>query len=175
MCRRRSLPSAGARKHTDDQLKEAVATARNMRQVLIALGLAPRGGNYETVWRRIDALQIDSRQLAALGSGRTLRGCSDAEITSAVRSSRSLAGVLRALGLRPGGNQGRLKTRILALGVDMSHFSRPPWNKGARFASAPASEELLVSGRWVTTDKLKRRLIAEGPKEARCEMCGRDR
>ena len=52
-----------ARKYTDEQLAMAVAGSRNMREVLIALGLAPRGGNYESVWRRIEAVELDVAQL----------------------------------------------------------------------------------------------------------------
>ncbi len=52
-----------APKYTDEQLAMAVAGSRNMREVLIALGLAPRGGNYESVWRRIEAVELDVAQL----------------------------------------------------------------------------------------------------------------
>jgi len=48
------------RSWTDQELKDAVAAAFSRRQVLIELGLAPRGGNYATVKLRILALQIDT-------------------------------------------------------------------------------------------------------------------
>jgi len=37
------------RRYSDEQLSDAVASARTMREVLTALGLVPRGANYDTV------------------------------------------------------------------------------------------------------------------------------
>lgn len=148
-----------------------------MREVLIALGLAPRGGNYETVWRRIEAIALDAAHLRTrFQRGRSVRSCSDQEITEAVAASRSLAQVLAKLQLRPGGNQSRLKRRIEGLDLDISHFVGQAWRLGDRRPPTPAAplEEVLVIGSLRRTSNLRRRLIKEGVKEARCEMCGLD-
>jgi hypothetical protein len=163
------------RKYTDEQLAEAVAGSRSMREVLIALGLAPRGGNYETVWRRIDLLAIDASHIRKrFQRGRSVRSCSDQEIIESVAASRSLAQVLLKLGIRRGGNQARLKGRIANLGLETSHFVAQGWRLGDERPTVPAAplEQVLVIGRLTQTSDLRRRLIQEGLKDARCETCG---
>jgi hypothetical protein len=161
------------RKYTDEQLAAAVAASQNMRQVLIALGIAPFGGNYETVWRHIRILGIVATHLVA-HRGRQLHMCTDEEISGAVMASRSFSGVMRTLGLRPGGNQSRLKSRIAQLELHTSHFIASAWNKGKTLPLRRPIEEVLVPGRFLTTNRWKRRLIDLGIKEPRCEMCGLD-
>ena len=165
-----------SRKYTDDQLKASLASARNMRELLISLGLVPRGGNYETVWRRISKLDLDASHFHQFQRGKTLRSFSDEEIRDAVRSSRSLAQVLRRLRIRPGGTQGRLKIRIEELGIDTRHFVGAAWRRGSTTPVVPPSplEVLLVAGAFRRTSHLKARLIQEGVKDARCETCHRE-
>jgi hypothetical protein len=128
------------RKYTDQQLAEAVNRSRSMREVLIALRLAPRGGNYETVWRRIERLGLDASHLRTLfDRGRSPRSCSDQEIIEAVIGARSLAQVLVTLGIRRGGNQARLKSRIADLGLDTSHFVGQGWKRGDTTPAVPAA------------------------------------
>ena len=74
----------GARKYTDTQLARALAEARTMRQLLVALGLAPYGGNYENVRRRIGDLGLDGAHLRSFRRARGISACTDAEVTEAV-------------------------------------------------------------------------------------------
>jgi len=162
-------------KYTDEQLAFAVANSPNMRQVLISLGLAARGGNYETVRQRIAFLGIDASHLGRW-SRRMVAARSDQEILDAVEASRSFAQVLKKLGLRPGRTPSTLKRRIELLGVDTSHFTGMAWRRGSRVPvtlSFPL-EKVLVVGRLTPTSKLKQRLLEAGVKERRCEICGRD-
>jgi len=46
--------------------------------------------------------------------------------------------------------------------VGGKHNPRPAW----------PLEQILVADRWVSTHTLKKRLLREGVKEARCELCG---
>jgi hypothetical protein len=148
-----------------------------MREVLVCIGLAPYGGNYETVWQRIAELGLDASRLRVAQEGRTLSACADWELAEAVQTSRSMAQVLAKLGIRPGGNQSRLRERIGQVGLDTSHFVGSGWRKGCTSPPVPGRplEELLVRGRFTNTSRLKARLIDEGLKEPRCEACGRDR
>lgn len=146
-----------------------------MADVLRAIGLVPRGGNYETVRRRIDALGIRFSSPASQVRGRPLSTCSDEEIKAAVARSRSIAGAMRELGLRPGGNQARLRERIDRLGIDTRHVVGAGWRIGSTTpprAAAPLSV-LLQRGRPSSSSNLRSRLIAEGLKQRRCEMCRR--
>jgi hypothetical protein len=163
------------RRYTDEQLARAVAASRNMREVLIALGLAPRGGNYETVRRRIAVLGLDATHLhAAQTRGRGVQAFSDDEIKQAVGTARSLSQALAELGIRVEGNQTRLKRRLEELGIDTLHFVGQAWRRGSQTPTVPAApiEGFLVAGRACKTAHLKLRLIREGLKDSKCEMCG---
>jgi hypothetical protein len=166
----------GGRSYSDAALQEAAAVGRTMSEILSLLDLAPSGGNYETVRRRISALGFATPNLRIRQRGRSLECCSDAEITEVVNDSRSLAQVLVALGVRPGGNQSRLKERIARMRVDTSHFVGRGWRTGATIPAKPRRplSELLRSGQVVQTHSLKKRLISEGIKQARCDRCFRD-
>jgi hypothetical protein len=148
-----------------------------MREILTKLGLVPRGGNYESVRRRMTALGIPVDHLRRVQRGRPLSSCEDDEIRDAVARSRSLAQVLAHLGIRGGGSQARLRGRIRDLGIDTSHFVGQGWRKGMRVPvrSPMPLSALLVDGRPGQTDRLKRRLIAEGLKRHECEVCRLDR
>jgi hypothetical protein len=90
-----------------------VATHRTLSDVLIELGMAPSGGNYETVKRRIRELGLEASHLRAFGKRQRLSACTDGQIAEAIKSSRSLAEVLVKLGFKPGGGrQAALKERI---------------------------------------------------------------
>lgn len=144
-----------------------------MSEILSALGLVPRGGNYETVRRHIAELGLDASHLPVRRMGRHLSSCRDEELIQAVRGSRSLAQVLAALGIRGGGNQGRLMARIQLLDLDTAHFVGQAWRRGVKRPTVPARplSELLVDGRLVTTSTLKKRLIEEHLRPNRCERC----
>jgi hypothetical protein len=170
-----SLMARGPNKYNDLQLACAVATCKTMQEVLLQLGLAPYGGNYENVRQRIRHLGLDASHLRCFQQRRRLSECTDNEISEAVRSSRSLASVMTKLGFRPGsGTQASLKARIAHLGLDTSHLLGQGWRRGRRGHIVPLRplEDLLVKGILVQSNRLKRRLICEGLKEPRCESCG---
>jgi bacterioferritin-associated ferredoxin len=164
----------GTIRYTDEQLRDAVRTSTTIREILVKLGVAAYGGNYETVRRRIADLGLETGHIRQVQRGRLLRECTDREIRDAIATSRSLAGVLRKLGVRPGGNQARLRVRIDDAGLDVSHFVGRAWRAGLHVPVVPRTPlvEVLVEGRPArSTSDLRKRLIAEGVKEARCERC----
>ena len=163
------------RRYSDLQLAQGLEQCRNTRELLLFLGLAPRGGNYETVRARIAELGLDGSHLSTFRWGRQLSDCSHSEIESAVSCSSSLAEVCRRLELKLGGNQSRLRIRIEALGIDKSHFKGGAWSQGARLRPRKPIEAYLVTGRLVKTDRLKHRLILDGLKRSICEACLRGR
>jgi hypothetical protein len=166
----------GPKKYNDLQLACAVATHKTLGAVLIELGMAPSGGNYETLKRRIRELGIEASHLRAFGRRQRLSACTDGQIAEAVKSSRSLAEVLVKLGFKPGGGrQAALKERIQELRLDTSHFMGQGWRKGIKIPVTRARPlaEILVEGRLLKTYWLKLRLIREGLKQPECEVCGR--
>jgi hypothetical protein len=143
-----------------------------MSDVLRALDLVPRGGNYENVRAHAERLGLTC---PARGPrrGRSLGSVSVAELTEAVRVSRSAAQVAAALGIVTGGSSGRVAARIRSLGLDTSHFRGQGWRRGSTtpVVRARPLADLLVKGRLCQTYMLKQRLILEGLKEPQCEGC----
>lgn len=98
------------------------------------------------------------------------------ELEQIVKKSFSYADVCRALEVSPrGGNYVRVKKLIKDL--DISHFNRGAWNKGrkiksASYQEAPIQQILIENSPHTNSGKLRVRLIKEGLKENKCEVCG---
>lgn len=97
-----------------------------------------------------------------------------AEVRRYVAECRSIAGVLKALGLRPrGGNYHTIKRAILELGLDTSHWTGQGHRKGSTTPVLPLKPlvEVLVRRSFYSSAKLRCRLIASGLREKRCQSC----
>jgi hypothetical protein len=105
------------------------------------------------------------------------RSWTDKELIRAVADSHGTAGVLRLLRLRAaGGNYAIVQKRIQELRLDVSHWTRQGHWKGKHNPYAPKIPltEILKAGSAYQSNKLRRRLIAEGLMAARCTNCGLD-
>ena len=93
-----------------------------------------------------------------------------------MRASATWAELLRGLGYQPNGGMHRyIKAKVLALGLDTAHFTGQAWSAGTSRSLRQQRRELgeiLVFGSSYPSATLRRRLIAAGLKEARCEVCG---
>jgi Zn finger protein HypA/HybF involved in hydrogenase expression len=93
-----------------------------------------------------------------------------------VTKCRSIGQVLDQLGLkRTGGNYQNIKRHIKINGIDTSHFLGMGWNKGDTFGlvkrnTIPLSE-ILRKGSHYNSSRLRLRLIKEGIKKNKCELC----
>lgn len=124
-----------ARRYTDAQFRAAVADPeiRTMADLCRALGLVPRGGNYESLRAYAAELDIELRQRQhqqpALThvAHRPRRSYTDEELLDAVERCRNYPELCRALGLRPvSGTYKRLRGRAAELGVPIPEaWSRP--------------------------------------------------
>ena len=143
--------------------------------VLRELGLAVTSAEHTAIRRRVARLGIDASHLARPRhfSGRRARW-TDEELCNAVTDERSVAGVLRRLGLVPaGGNYEQVRRRIRVLGLDISHFTGAAWSRGRTLPARIADlREVLVVDRLVSSHDLKWRLIRAGLKPTACELCG---
>lgn len=65
--------------------------------------------------------------------------------------------------------------RLIDLRADTAHFVGQGWKRGDHRPTVPARPlgEVLVEGRFSNSVHLKTRLLAEGLKQPRCEICGR--
>lgn len=182
------------RSWTDEQLAAAVASSTRLIDVLAKLGIARGGAGLVAVRSRILQLGLDVSHLerglrsaawkddpATLnvkGSTANRRTWTDADLAAAAAEARSIAGVIRALGLTIGGSQYlNIRRRIAELGLDTSHFTGQGWTKGlknpTRGSTRPLEEILVEDSDYLNTAGLRRRLIKEGLKEERCEICRR--
>lgn len=98
---------------------------------------------------------------------------SDSEFASLVEASLSLCQVITSMGLNPngGGNYKSVQRRIESLSLDVSHFTGRLYSKGK---TLPPKQELsyyLVKGKFISSHRLRKRLIKEGIFEAKCYSC----
>jgi 5-methylcytosine-specific restriction endonuclease McrA len=170
---------------TDDDLRWAVTTATSMTEVMHRLGYPSSGSLWTVAKAQILALGLDTSHFGSAARRRTARpprsperrrSWSDEDLRTAVRASQSVAGVIRALGLKVGGSvYVAIKERIAELGLDTSHFTGQGWSKGrsvTTWKGRPLEEILVKDSDYRSTASLRRRLIKEGLKEERCEGCG---
>ncbi|HEY86071.1 MAG TPA: HNH endonuclease [Chloroflexi bacterium] len=94
-----------SRKYTDEQLEKAVKTSHSISAVLKKIGLTPAGGNYESIKKRIQKLNLDTSHF--LGQA-ILRG------KTHTYNTRPLEEVLVHKKLE---NTWRLKNRLLREGI----------------------------------------------------------
>lgn len=105
-----------------------------------------------------------------------MRRYTDQDVVEAVRSSFSIAAVLKKLGLSPtGANYVAMHARFKRLGLDTTHFTGQGHLRGKRHnwtPSRPLEEILVVNSTYSCTSDLKARLLREGLLECRCAECG---
>lgn len=97
------------------------------------------------------------------------------EFEQAAKHSNSLAGMCRALGLKPsGGNYRLMHNAIAKYNINTDHFTGQGWNKGLKFKPSVGIElkDVLVPNSPYQSYKLKKRLLSEGIKKHICESCG---
>jgi hypothetical protein len=163
------------RRWDDDQLRSAVPTATSWLGVCRLLGIRPGGGTYAALRRHASLLGLDVSHLPERHGRPRRGGWDDDRLRRVVRESRSYAEVARRLGYAPSGGIHRfLKAHIHRIGADVSHFTGQAWNRGGSVVCSPARplDELLTYGSGASSTTLRKQLIKEGLKAARCERCG---
>lgn len=96
-------------------------------------------------------------------------------LEDAVKNSTSMAKVLDYLGLgHTGGNHAYIKRLIESYNISMSQFNGRVWNKGGIGPRKSPSEYLRLYDRNkpIGTDMIRKRMLRDGVKEHRCEVCG---
>ena len=98
------------------------------------------------------------------------------ELEQIVKNSFSYADVCRALEVPPRGSYYTTVKKLIK-DLDISHFNKGAWNKGRKIKSvsyqkAPIQQVLIENSPHTNSSKLRIRLIKEGLKESKCEICG---
>ena len=97
------------------------------------------------------------------------------QLKNAVKKSTSIRQVIAHLGLiAAGGNYTQIKKYLVQLKLDTKHFKGRAWNKGLTGIGQPkvTLEQILVTGSFFQSYKLKKRLFSAGLKARKCEECG---
>ncbi len=97
------------------------------------------------------------------------------QLSLAVEKSKSVRGVIKALGLVPaGGNYEQIKRYIAEYDLNTKHFTGMTWNKGMRGIGIPRIQlsDILKKDSNYQSFKLKKRLYSAGIKKPSCEECG---
>ena len=97
------------------------------------------------------------------------------EVRAAVQENKSMAGVLRTLGLRPvGGNYKTIQGIISKNGIDTSHFTGQGWNVGLKFKPNKGANDSSIFVKdsdyrcsWRLRERYKKKTGI-----CRCERCG---
>lgn len=91
-------------------------------------------------------------------------------IKEAVKTSINYSEVLDKLGIpRQGRNTETLKKKISEGKIDISHFT----GRARQYKTRPTNiQNYLNNSIGISSGKLKERLLKEGLKENRCEICG---
>lgn len=165
-------------KISDEQLLAAVPLARNLRQLLLALGVAAYGGNDEVVRARLAELGVDEPRFARRPRTTTWREVPAEELRRAVAASDGFSSVARLVGLGDSpAAQRRAKALIARAGLPTAHFRGQGWNRGPGRLGGTVPEPLdavLVQGRQVSTSKLRVRLVKESILLPACAACSRE-
>jgi hypothetical protein len=153
-------------------------TESRLRNIRLRRRNQPFGLSDSGPWRsRIERDEPPVRQTEyARMPGKHRRWTID-QLAVAVAAERSLAGVLRRLGLRAaGGNYENVHRVVRANGLSTEHWTGQSHLRGQRNPHVPKIPlaRLLVKGSTYHSNKLRRRLLAEGVFRAFCSNCGQD-
>ncbi|MGW4893434.1 HNH endonuclease signature motif containing protein [Kitasatospora sp. NPDC004240] len=160
-------PAYARHTYSRDQLAEAAAASTCMGGVLRHLGIVPYDSAYSYLKRRLAEFGIDTSHF------RTRHP--DEAVVAAVREQRSVAGVIRALGLvEAGGARKLVKDTIARLDLDTSHFTGSAHNRGRtgpRLRPDQVLTERAPGSHRVPGDRLRAMLLHIGRPD-RCASCG---
>ena len=96
------------------------------------------------------------------------------ELEKAVKDSQCVSDVVRKIGLRmSGGSHAHIKGRLKYFGIDTHHFLGKSVTCGRVFHKKKTPAEYLVLyDHHINTDPIKKRMLRDGVKVHKCEICG---
>lgn len=169
----------GRRRYTEQQFREAVAdpTITTIADLCRRLGIVPRGSNYETVRRYARQLELEDPLFTRTRDRWATRWRADVSdpsaVAAAIASSRTVAEAIRRLG---GDVKTHTRRRLRAVieehQIDTSHMLGQGWARGRRFPQNRVPVAEMFEREHVTSSEMRKKLIAEGYKDHRCEGCG---
>lgn len=169
---RPALVAEPRRSYDDETFRRAAATARTLSELCRALGLAPRGANYDTLRSYASQHGIDLRHLET--AIRRRPDVSRAELRAAMQGAQSRAEILRSLGQEPtSAAYGwlRREARRHAVRIDVAGQA---WAAGRQRPRRVPVQRYLVQGPpRISSSRLRERLVESGLLKPRCDTCAR--
>jgi hypothetical protein len=158
--------------YSRDALAVAAAFTLTMTELLEVLEVEVTPGRRAAMWARLGRYGIDTGHWVRSDHARRLY--SDADLRRAVSQSRSMAEVMRRLGMKlTGGSHSHLRRRLTAANIDTSHFLGQAINRGTPGRRRHASEILVVlsPGARRPPGKLLKRAMLDCGISYECAIC----
>jgi hypothetical protein len=163
-----------SRRYTEEQFRTALddPEVRTMADLCRALGIVPRGANYETLRALGARLNVDLPTRDHQRQAFIEHVDDDVAFTEAVEASFSIADILRRFsGPISSASYKRVNRRIKELDLDTSHFRGQGHSRGRRYPERwKSTEELLEKANG--SSKIRLALLRSGTRPHRCEGCG---
>lgn len=163
---------AGETRHSYDAetFRCEAAAARTFSELCRALGLVPRGANYDTLRSYAEECGVDLQHLEA--AIRRRPDVAREDLLAAVEGARSKAEVLRKLGEQPtSAAYSWLKRQARKLSVRIDAAGQG-WAAGVqRPRRVPVERYLVLGPPRISSSKLRERLVESGLLAARCDRC----
>ncbi|MEU7646614.1 HNH endonuclease signature motif containing protein [Streptomyces huasconensis] len=175
--REEPLPERPSRSYSKEVLADAAVHSQSIRDMFVHMGIPPEDGPYWHVKKKLDQFGIDTSHFTRRRAKATDALLPREELARAVAESRSLAAVMRALGLPPFGGAGRTRAlrSIEAYGLSTAHFVGQGHNAGRSGANRKSAADVLVllgSDACRTRTVLLRRALDEVGAPRVCGACG---
>ncbi|MGR8010304.1 HNH endonuclease signature motif containing protein [Streptomyces hypolithicus] len=153
-------------RYTHELLEEAARETTHFDEAVRWCGGTPTLGSRRYIRARMAKAGIDVSHFTDTRVRHT-----EARLRELVACSKSVAEVVRRLGISPvGGNQAHIGRRIAALKIDTSHFVRAPRGRPKGSLGATLTLGSPSDGR-IPGHRLRRELVRTGLRES-CAMCG---
>ncbi|ELP70798.1 HNH endonuclease signature motif containing protein [Streptomyces turgidiscabies] len=169
------MPERERRSYSKELLQEAAYHAYSVREMLEYMGFDPRDSPYGHVRKKLDQFGIDTSHFTSgrrYGPGILPRS----QLVPAVAASRSMAGVLKLLGIVDNGAaRARLKQSVKTHNVPIDHFSGQGHGRGVPGKNRKTAAQILVrleSGSSRTRTTQLRRALDDLDVPHACDTCG---
>lgn len=160
-------------KYTKAAFEDAIKTCKNIREILLKLGVVAEGGNYKSFYRAAKRWNIDVSKFSHGSHNRY--NWTEEQVRNAIKISKSVCATLSVLNAPNNGTtNSRIKKIIKQYSIDISHFTGQGWSAGKKFGYKFPIESYLIKHDEpkMSSHELKNRLIGEKIMEHKCSRCG---
>lgn len=177
-------PSRRLRSVPTEEIEAAVAASKSFAEVARILGTYARGNSTQVLSRRVEALGISTahfhsqreRNMVSATFATIFRNITDDQIIAATPHVTSFTALMAACGVSPkkinGLNFRDFRKRVVALGVDISHFIRPSGLSKGETRYYDPDYFLNLQRPWRSRGAAKRALLGAGLIRYECYECG---